>query len=366
MMGFHAGRSALLASVLASGVLGLSGCSSMAYYWQASVGHLGILGKARSVDAMLQERDGDERLLKQLEHARNIRGFSVQVLHLPDNSSYRRYAKLDSAFPVWNVLSAPVNSMELDPWCFPVLGCIAYKGFYEEAKARERAAELRASPPGAIPRDVAVMGVPAYSTLGFTPDPLLSSFIYYPAGELARLVFHELAHQVVYIADDTAFNESFATAVEELGVEAWLAQPAQAQEVEPYRQFDAKRRQFKAWIAQARDDLQALYAQQLPLELTLARKAERLQRLRETYERTKREEWGAWAGFDRYFNEDLNNAKLAVGAVYNEHVPAFRRLFRQAGGDFPAFYAEVKKLGDLSRPRRHMELKRLAILENQK
>lgn len=343
-------------------VCALSGCSStsyssISYYWQASVGHLKILSSARPVDEILDAKDGTPRLLSQLEYSRQIRAFSVKHLHLPDNLSYRSYSDIHRAFPVWNVLAAPATSLELKKWCFPLLGCISYKGFYAEEDARELASSLLSTKT----LDVAVMGVPAYSTLGFTSDPLLSSFIYYPTGELARLIFHELSHQVVYIADDTTFNESFATAVEELGVAEWLALSGHEKLADDYRKFDSKRSYFRTLIAQARSDLEAIYSSGLSEAEMLTQKAQRIDKLRLDYARTKAEQWDGWSGYDKYFKEDLNNAKLAVSGLYTDYVPAFKAMFEQAGRDYPKFYAAVKALGKKPKEERNQVLQTILM-----
>lgn len=346
---------------------GLVGCStvpfdSFSYYWQASVGHLQILSSARPVDEILDSREGSPRLLAQLEYSKQIRSFSVEKLQLPDNSSYRSYADIHRAYPVWNVLAAPATSLDLKKWCFPLLGCISYKGYYDEADARTLANQLRSDPEGAGALEVAVMGVPAYSTLGFTSDPLLSSFINYPAGELARLIFHELSHQVVYIADDTTFNESFATAVEELGVAEWLDQPGHVKLAEEYRLFDSKRSDFRALISKARADLERIYSSELSEREKLESKASRIEKLRLDYTQMKAERWGGWSGFDRFFNEDLNNAKLAVSGLYTDYVPAFKVMFEQSGHKYADFYAAVKSLGKKPREERDAFLQSLMVI----
>lgn len=358
-----------LANLLA--LTGLLGCSSvpydtMSYYWQASVGHLSILSAARPVDELLETKDGSPRLLAQLEYSRQIRAFSIQKLHLPDNPSYRTYADIHRPYPVWNVLAAPATSLELEKWCFPLLGCISYKGFYSEADAKGLSERLRSESKGlekgdSVTLDVAVMGVPAYSTLGFTSDPLLSSFIYYPTGELARLIFHELSHQVVYIADDTTFNESFATAVEELGIAEWLALPGHEKLAAEYRQFDAKRSTFRVLISNTRADLERIYSSDLTELEKLELKRIRIDRLRSDYESIKVDLWGGWSGYDRFFNEDLNNAKLAVSGLYTDYVPAFKVMFERAGRDYPRFYSAVKALGEKAKEERDQLLQAMLM-----
>lgn len=342
-------------------LLGLNGCASLGYYWQAAKGHLSLLAQAKPVDEVLKNEQTSPRLKDQLAATQEIRRFASSALGLPDNSSYTRYVALDSKFPVWNVTAAPADSLDLQKWCFPLLGCISYKGFYDEMQARQFGQTYRE-----LGFDVAVTGVPAYSTLGFTPDPLLSSFIYLPQGELSRLIFHELAHQQIYIADDTAFNESFATAVEELGVALWLAHSDRAALRAEYVQFDRRRSQFRELLEAARLDLLTIYGEKSPSDseqkdsssmqhlpkkpsadrvAVINAKSMRLAQLKAEYERLRDEQWQGWPGYDRYFYEDLNNAKLALGGLYTQYVPKFKLLFEACGSRFDAFYAAVKILG---------------------
>lgn len=205
--------------------------------------------------------------------------------------------------------------------------------------------------------DVAVSGVPAYSTLGYTADPILSSFVKYPPGELARLIFHELAHQVVYIENDTQFNESFATAVEQLGTQAWLNQVGYESIKLEYEQFDEKREAFKNLLAQAKGELSAAYSDTTKTHSDrLASKALILKNLKVRYEQIKNDRWAGWSGYDKYFDTDLNNAKLALVGVYNQYVPAFKVLFARCEADFPRFYQSVAALGKLERKDRESML----------
>lgn len=330
----------------------LGACSTGAYLWQASTGHLKVLAAAEPINELLEKPDLPDEVRTQLQYVQRIRAFSVEALALPDNRSYRSYADLKRPYVVWNVVGAPVDSLALQTWCFPFTGCISYKGFYAEQDARQLAQALRERG-----LDVAVLGVPAYSTLGFTPDPVLNTFIRYPVGELARLIFHELAHQVVYIADDTAFNESFATAVEELGVQAWLGLVGHEELLLQYQAFDARRTAFRSLLAGAQTDLRLLYAQEgLARDRVLELKRTRFDKLLDDYAALKTQ-WGGWSGYDRYMREDLNNAKLAVSGLYTDHVSAFKVLFARCASDFPRFYAAVERLGNLD------PTQRLGILE---
>ena len=341
----------LLASLALTAAL--AGCSSLGYVAQSVGGHLDLMQRARPVEQWVTDPATPAALRERLLLAQRMRAFAVQELKLPDNASYRRFAQLDRSAVVWNVVAAPELSLTLQTWCFPVLGCVGYRGYFERAPADQLAAELRAQG-----LEVNVYGVPAYSTLGWTNwlggDPLLSTFIRWPESELARLLFHELAHQVVYVADDTAFNESFATAVERLGMQRWLysAGAAAQQEVAA---LEARRQDFRRITAQARGDLQALYRSRLAPDAMRERKAERLQQLREEHARLKAGPWKGFTGYDAWFAQ-VNNASLAVQGAYEDLVPAFEVLFEREGRDFIRFYAEVRRLAALPAAQRRAAL----------
>ena len=353
-----AARAALAAIGLALGLglcLGLSGCG-LSYYTQAVGGHLDLLQRARPVEQWVADPDTPAALRERLRLAQRLRAFAVDELKLPDNASYRRFAELDRSAVVWNVVATPELSLTLKTWCFPVMGCVGYRGYFQRAPADALAAELRSQG-----LDVSVYGVPAYSTLGWTNwlggDPLLSTFIRWPESELARLLFHELAHQVVYVADDTAFNESYATAVERLGLRRWLSEAGAAAQQEAAR-LEARRQDFRRITVQARRDLEALYRSRLAPDALRERKAERLQQLREDHARLKAGPWQGFTGYDAWFAQ-VNNAALAVQGAYEDQVPAFERLFEREGRDFARFHAEVARLATLPAPQRRAALQAL-------
>jgi predicted aminopeptidase len=311
------------------------GCESLAYYTQAVGGHLGVLARARPIDEWLADPGTDAALKQRLETARRIRAFASKELGLPDNGSYVSYAELDRPYVVWNVFAAPIFSVEPKKECFPFTGCVSYRGFYSEEQARRHAGKLRESG-----YDVHIGGVPAYSTLGWSDDPLLSTFIRYPDAQLARLVFHELAHQVVYAKGDTTFNESFAVAVEEEGVRRWLAAEGRSADLAAFQATQARRRQFAERVAQTRDRLASVYAMDLSPEAMLEHKRGEWQRLRADY-----------PGLPA----DANNAFLASVAVYTELVPAFQRLLAESGS-LETFYKRVKELAKSERSERATRL----------
>lgn len=348
-----------IAALLLAAGLTLSGCSNLGYYWQSATGHLSIMAASRPLDDWIGDASAPERLKSRLELARRIREYAVTELKLPDNPSYRRFADLHRPAAIWNVVVAPRYSLKLKDWCFPVTGCVTYRGYYDLAKARAEAATFAAEG-----FDTSVYPVPAYSTLGLMNwaggDPLLNTFIYYPEGELARLIFHELAHQVAYAKNDTMFNESFATAVERLGGERWLATHASPQARAEYAAYDGRRRQFRALTLATRKRLEAVYAS-APEADRERLKQETLAEFRHQYQELKAT-WGGdparYRGYDQWVAQ-ANNASFGAQAVYDELVPGFEALFRREGGDWVRFYDEVKRLAKLPKEERHRLLEQL-------
>lgn len=332
-----------------------SGCGSAGYLAQSVQGHLAILDAAKPVAEWEADPATPERLRERLALSQQMRAFAVSELALPDNASYRRYAQLGRGAAVWNVVAAPELSLKLKTWCFPVVGCVGYRGYFDRAQAEAFAAQLSAQG-----LEVRVYGVPAYSTLGRLPgayfaDPLLSTFIYFPEVELARLMFHELSHQVAYASGDTMFNESFATTVERFGSERWMAERASPEARADYLAFDTRRRDFRALTARTRDALDALYKSDASDADKRAGKAVLMQRMREDYAKLRDGAWHGYAGYDAWF-ANANNAALGVLAAYTELVPGFERLFEAEGRDPARFYAEVRRLAGLPKDERRAKL----------
>jgi predicted aminopeptidase len=334
---------ALLAALASVPLLG--GCGYAEYLWQGAVGQAELIAGARPVEDVLSTTD-DPKLAERLSRSREIRAFASRELALPDNRSYRRYTDVGRPYVVWNVFAAPPLSLTPYQWCFPVAGCVNYRGYFREEDAKAEAARLAARGD-----DVHIGGVPAYSTLGWFDDPLLSTFIRYPDTALARLVFHELAHQVVYVKDDTSFNEAFATVVEEEGLARWLAAqagtPRHAALVAEAARGHRLREGFRQWMQEARAELEAVYASGAGDAEKRRHKALVFERMRAAYEAAKAGESGL-AGYDRWFaghdGSGPNNASIAAVALYDDKVPAFRALLAQERGDLPAFYGRVREL----------------------
>jgi len=358
----------------------LAGCASttgpsnaLGYYWQSLRGHMQIMHAAEPIDDWVARKDISPALRERLQLAQRARAFAVAELGLPDNASYRRYADLKRPAAVWNVVAAPPYSLTLHTWCFPVTGCIGYRGYFTEAAAQAEAAELAAQG-----LEVEVYGVPAYSTLGYMNwaggDPLLSTFIAWPEGDFVRLLFHELAHQVVYAKNDTLFNESFATAVERIGVARWLATQSTPAAREAYATSEARRSAFRMLTRATRTRLAAIYEQKelqaLEDHALSAMKKKAMQAFRDDYA-ALRARWldapdgtpprattAQVAGYDRWVAQ-ANNASFAAQAAYDELVPAFEALFEREGRNWPRFYDAVRQLTQQPLPERHDTLRAL-------
>jgi len=323
-----------------------AGCNGVGYYIQSVNGQLEMWSRERPVAEVIGDPGTDEKLRHKLARVEEIRDFASRELKLPDNASYRGYADLGRPYAVWNVFAAPEFSLEPDQWCFPVAGCVFYRGYFDRSAAERFAAGLAAEG-----RDVYVGGVPAYSTLGYFADPLLNTFIHYPDVEIARLLFHELAHQAAYAPDDTVFNESFATAVEEEGVKRWLASTGDNAARAEFERRQRAREEFRRIVERARQRLQALYQSALAPEAMRARKAENLEQMAEEY-RSYRDGSGGVARYDRWFAQRPNNAQVASVAIYAQLVPEFQSLLASEGGDLVRFYARVKALAALPKEQR--------------
>lgn len=345
----------LLAVGLVASLLG--GCSTLGYYAQAVNGHLDLMQRARPVAEVIADPDTPAALRERLALSQRMRDFAVAELKLPEGRSYRRYADLGRGAVVWNVVAAPELSLQLKTWCFPVVGCVGYRGYYAQDQAEALAATLRAEG-----LETLVYGVPAYSTLGklewMGGDPLLNTFVNGSEADLARLIFHELAHHVVYVDDDTTFNESYATAVERIGGRLWLERFATPEA----RAADALRlpraQAFRAFVQRWRGELEALYGSGQPPEALRPAKAALMARMRHDYGLTKADPASPLSGFAGYdgWVARANNAAFGVMGAYNDFVAGFEQLFEASGRDFARFHAEVRALAALPRAERRARL----------
>ncbi len=327
----------------------LSGCS---YYTQLAQGHLQLLRQREPVARVLADPARSPELRQRLAQAQQARGFASATLKLPDNGSYRSYADIGRPFVVWNVFATEPHSVEALQHCFPIAGCVAYRGYYREADARAAAARLRLEG-----KDVQVAGVDAYSTLGWFDDPLLSAMLRRDDEQLAGLIFHELAHQRLYLAGDSQFSESYASFVEREGLRQWQRQRGL---VGHDAERQARYRELVQLLLAARERLREGYARELPAADRAALKQAEFSRLRRDYRALRDRRWGGDRRFDRFFAQPLNNASLVPFGLYDGWVPAFAALYRQSGGDWAAFHQAAAELARLSADARNRRLARLA------
>jgi predicted aminopeptidase len=344
-------RSRRVAAFLLLGLI--AGCANLPYYLQSVRGQLDIWSRQHDIESVIAAAGTSEILREKLRAVLSIREFASAELALPRNSSYLSYANLERPFAVWNVFATPEFSMQPRQWCFLFAGCVNYRGYFDKADADGFAAEVAAEG-----HDVFVGGVPAYSLLGYFPDPVLNTFINYPTPHLARLIFHELAHQTVYVRDDSVFNESFAVAVEHEGSRRWLDRYGNANDRKVYDEITQRRNGFIGLIESYREKLEALYKTRLAPEAMRERKAAVFAALQEDY-RVLKQSWGGFAGYDRWFSQQPNNALLASVGLYTRRVPAFQALLAREGGDLPRFYAAARALARMNKPERTAALESL-------
>jgi len=345
--------------------LGLTGCQTIGYYAQAINGQRQILSRQKSIASLLEDPATPDALKEQLRFVLEIRAFAEKQLALPANGHYLNYADLGRRFAVWNVHAAPAFSLKPKSWWYPVVGRLNYRGYFSEQRARRYAARLQRQG-----YDVYVGGVVAYSTLGWFRDPVLNTFVNEQETELAELLFHELAHQRLFVAGDTDFNEAFATAVAEEGMRRWLHSRNDPAATRKYEAEIGRTEQFVRVVSRARAKLQALYAEPGPSDALASRsnpgedhsaadlrhaKQLILDELRRDYERLKADRGGR-EDYDQWFRQPLNNAQLNTVETYYRLVPAFRQLIQQHRGDLEQFYEATRALGKLSKTERHLRL----------
>lgn len=335
------------------GAILLNGCSSVAYYGQLAEGQFQLLRARQPVAQVVADPATSPQLRSRLAHAEQARVFASEQLKLPDNRSYRVYADIARPYVVWNVFATPELSLQPVTHCFPIAGCVAYRGYYQQGAARGAAALMRQDG-----LDVYVGGVEAYSTLGWFDDPILSSMVGWGDERLATLIFHELAHQRFYVQDDTEFNESFASFVEQEGTRQWRAARGLAAIGENQgRQRD----QFIRLVLASRERLQAIYAGPLDdAHKRLAKQAE-FERLRREYRQVRDGQWGGDKRYDAWMYGPMSNAKLLPFGLYDQWVPAFAAVFREVGGDWLRFYQRVEQLGRLPIEERKAALQRRVV-----
>jgi len=325
-----------------------AGCSSLGYYGHVAHGEASLLVHRKPIDAIVADGKTDPVLRTRLAEAEAARRFASDHLGLPRNKSYTTYVDLGRPYATWNVFATPEFSVDPVTHCFPFAGCVAYVGFFDKASAEREQKKLAGQG-----NDTAIEGSAAYSTLGWFADPILSSMLRWSDDELDGVIFHELAHQQVYAADDTAFNESFATFVQREGLREWRT----SRGLPPAGDADdARDDAFTALVLDLRERLRTLYTRELDAPAMREAKASEIEAFRERYRHLRRAEWKDDAGYDHWVNAPINNARLVPFGLYDHWVPAFARLFAHANGDWTTFYGYVRGLAYLSKDERDGQL----------
>jgi predicted aminopeptidase len=332
-------RAALIVALIAASS---GGC----YLLQSAQGQLSLMSKREPIARVIGQPSTPPALRAQLEAVASIRDFASRELGLPDNGSYRSYADVGRRYVVWNVVAAPEFSVDAKEWCYPIVGCVAYRGYFVEARARRFAARMRAKG-----FDVTVGGVAAYSTLGHFNDPVLNTMMGWNDVELASIIFHELTHQLLYVPNDSSFNEALATTVEAEGVRRWLR--AQGRDADLAKHLVQQDHYAKVvdLLTATRAELRTVYASGLAPESMREKKRAAFAAMRSSYAQLKAD-WGGRAPFESWFDDDLNNAHLASISTYFTCVPGFERELKAVGGDLTAFYARVRALAKLDQEKR--------------
>lgn len=328
-------------SLIAILISALCSCAMMQYYSQSIGGQMELLSKRQPMHELATDPNTSTELRQRLDLVKEIRKFASEQLRLPDNESYRSYADLNRKFVVWNVFAAPEFSLEPLRWCFPIVGCLTYRGYFSEEAASRFARKLRRKG-----NDVFVAGVAAYSTLGWFDDPVLNTMLHWDNVQLARVIFHELAHQKLYIRHDTAFNEAFATKVAQIGVQRWLMKKGALEALRRVESQQQRETDFIDLVLGTQRRLGSLYASGMDEFRMRTVKAGIFEDMRYDYEALKWK-WAGFSGYDEWMRTDLNNAKIASVATYHDQVPAFDALLTAANHDLASFYNLADGIGRL-------------------
>lgn len=334
-------RSSLPAFILLF-LAGCSGCSTIGYYAQAVNGHFDLMSKRQPIEKLLKSPDTDPELKRKLVLLRDARQYAVKDLLLPDNESYSTYAESGREAITWNVVATPEFSMAPKKWCFPVAGCVSYRGYFDRKDADAYEATLKEEG-----FDTQIGGASAYSTLGWFDDPLLDTMLRGGDIRLASVLFHELAHQLIYIKDDSSFNEAFASFVEQEGARRWLKSIGKSSSIAGYDDYLARQLDFNQLLQSTRQELVDLYRQELDAKVMRENKQAVFDSMRDKYSQLKNEKWNGFTGYDNWFARDLNNARLIAVSTYRKWIPAYAAIFKEQGEDFDKFYVRIRELADM-------------------
>ena len=331
--------------------IALFGCSDVGYYLQCAKGQMEVMSSSRPLTEVIADPQTPPELRQKLERVLLMREFAVAELGLPDNDSYRDYADIGRPYVVWNVVAAPEFSLKPKQWCFPVAGCVSYRGYFKQKDAEALALKLQEEN-----YDVDLYGVQAYSTLSWFDDPVLNTFITSSDGRLAGLLFHELAHQLIYVDGDTPFNEAFAMTVQIEGVRRWFQQMGSSDEWQKFLENQSQVEIFQEFLKKIHSQLETLYQKDYSTEKMRVEKQRLISGAIVKFNQLK------ISGqldhrFDRWMSRGLNNARLAGIATYRELIPGFQKILRQCRGDFGCFFTQVRQLAKLSKTARRDRLK---------
>lgn len=333
--------------------LTVSACSSFGYYMDLMSGHSELLEQQKPVIEILADKKTTPKLRQLLETSQSIRDFATKSLHLPENNSYRHYADLKRRYAIWNVVAAKEFSTKAKKWCFLFVGCLSYRGYFSKEDATSYANELKLDG-----YDVYVAGAKAYSTLGWFDDPLLNTMMYKSEARRAGIIFHELSHQVVYIENDSAFNEAFATTVEQEGIRRWMGKKGKDKEYQLYLLNQKRDLEFTRLLQATRENLKQLYEIKLTNLDKNRRKKLIFTDMQNKYSQLKKA-WGGYTGYDFWMSQKLNNAHLLLIATYHDLVPTFKAVLKEQNYDLKNFYRVVEKYGAFDKEKRNKELQQL-------
>ena len=330
--------------------LTVSACSSFGYYLDLMAGHSELLEQRKPVADILADKETKPKLRKLLKTSQKIRDFASKELHLPENDSYRQYVDLKRPYAVWNVVAAEEFSVKPKKWCFLIVGCLSYRGYYSKEEATAYADELKVQG-----YDIYVAGAKAYSTLGWFDDPLLNTMMYKSETHRAGIIFHELAHQVVYIDNDSAFNEAFATTVEEEGIRKWLTRNGKNNKYEEYLLDKQRDLQWNQLLQYTRNQLKEIYKLKISDKEKKLAKQQAFSSLQYNYQQLKNS-WNGYNAYDKWMNQDLNNAHLLLVATYHDLVPTFKAMLKNENYNLKKFYVAVEQYGQLDKEKRNKQL----------
>ena len=328
----------------------LSSCSSIYYYGQSIAGQIEIFNASKPITTLIRNDQLSESEKSKLQMALTIREFASTELQLPDNNSYRKYADLGRNYVVWNVIATPEFSLTPLQSCFLIVGCLSYKGFFSKKDAIEFGDSLKQKG-----YDIHIAGVTAYSTLGWFDDPVLNSMIRRNNRSLARVIFHELAHQLIYFENDTEFNEAFAETVAIVGVEKWLKSINEPHTLTEFQAELERENQFASLVSNYKEKLNLLYQNQTDPEYLRKEKELLINQMKKDYQ-TIQTGWKDHDDYGDWFNSEINNAKLAIVLTYKDLIPDFVRVLDNQGSNLGDFYQYISSLEKCSLPERRVAL----------